>query len=103
MTETNCSQNHRLLDTPFCGSCGARLRERESIEGLLAHVTTTAAGMATQAERVRKYYELEPTSRLVKKAEKWAMWRDALVELIGKSNSNSNSTETGSIWGPDVG
>ena len=88
-----CDDRH---ESPFCPSCGRRLRERSPVDGLLIHIATTIKKQRGFIRTKRMNLEKPGAPELsldnqIRNLEcsvaKWESWRDALHELRLKAES----------------
>jgi predicted amidophosphoribosyltransferase len=88
---TCCGAKHL---TPFCPSCGAKLRHASALDGLLEHCRKQANYKDQAARKIERRvppederphareYRLERPPQLRKVAAKWRSWAEALAALL---------------------
>ena len=89
-----CDERHT---SPFCPSCGKKLRERSAVDEILCHFATTIKKHRTCLRTLRENLEkpgaetrkiqrrIEGTQEGIEKHERW---RDALRELRERAEAN---------------
>jgi hypothetical protein len=87
-----CDDRHT---SPFCPTCGKKLRERETVDEILCHFSgeikkrkSSIRNITQQMKRPGEHEDLKITLKRKKTSlEKYERWREALRELKAKAES----------------